>query len=108
MNAMLKAQMLATALNVPFGVTNGSELIDLTQVCKMIDSSNGSANCSGTYQNAGPAFGGATSMTVLQILSYAAGQSSAGGSLWYGNVKAIQELAKNVFDAINNGVALSA
>jgi hypothetical protein len=108
MNAMLKAQMLATALNVPFGVTNGSELIDLTQVCKMIDGSNGSATCSGTYQNAGSAFGGASSMTVLQILSYAAGQSSAGGSLWYGNVKATQELAKNVFDAINNGVALSA
>ena len=36
-------------------------------------------------------------MTVLQILAYAAGKSNAGGSVWYGNVKPTQELAKNVF-----------
>jgi hypothetical protein len=27
--------------------------------------------------------------------------------MWYGNVKATQELAKNTFDAINNEVAFS-
>jgi hypothetical protein len=109
MNAMLKAQMLATALNVFFNKTNGNEKIDLTQVCKMIDNtSTGTGTCSGTYSNASSAFGGATSLTVNQLLAYAASQSNIGGSSWYGNVKATQELAKNTFDAINNGAALSA
>ena len=42
------------------------------------------------------------------MLAYAASQSNVGGSVWYGNVKATQELAKNGFDAINNQVAFSA
>jgi hypothetical protein len=122
MNAMLKAQMLATALDVYFsdplwggdkvagyngGITTklGGVKIDLTKVCGMIDSSSGTGTCSGTYLNAGPAFGGATSMTVLQILAYAASQSNAGGTSWYGQVKATQGLAKNTFDAINNQAA---
>ena len=50
----------------------------------------------------------ASSLTVSQMLSYAAGQSNAGGVLWYGNVKATQELAKDSFDAINNQVAFGA
>jgi hypothetical protein len=41
-------------------------------------------------------------MTVMQMLTYASSQSNAGGSMWYGNVKSVQELAKNAFDAINN------
>jgi hypothetical protein len=74
----------------------------------MIDNTTtGTASCSGTFLNASSAFGGATSLTVLQILAYAASQSNAGGSLWYGNVKSVQELAKNTFDAINNQVAFS-
>jgi hypothetical protein len=117
MNAMLKAQMLATALDVYFSdpALGGNKIgapgpiggvkIDLTKICKMIDSSGGSATCSGTYQNASSAFGGATELTVLQILTSAASQSNAAGTTWYGNVKATQELAKNTFDAINNGVA---
>ena len=40
-------------------------------------------------------FGGATSMTISQMLGYAAGQSNSGGSMWYGNVKSLQELAKD-------------
>lgn len=120
MNAMLKAQMLATALNVYFSDpalgTNkinapapiGGINIDLTQICKMIDGSGGTATCSGIYQNASSAFGGATSLTVSQILAYAASQSNGGGSVWYGQVKATQELAKNTFDAINNKVAFQA
>ena len=119
MNAMLKGQMLATALDVYFsdaglggnkiGAPNpiGSDNIDLTQVCKMIDSSTGSGTCSGTYQNSSTAFGPANCLTVLQMLAYAGAlsQSNAGGSIWYGQVKATQELAKNAFDAINNQVA---
>ena len=104
MNAMLKAQMLATALDVFFSnpALGGNKLnapapiggvsIDLTRVPP-----------SG---NTSSAFGGATSMTVSQILAYAAGKSNAGGSVWYGNVKPTQELAKNVFNAINNEWAL--
>ena len=100
MNSMLKAQMLATALDVYFSdpARGGNKInapspiggvrIDLTHVQPI--------------GNTSLAFGGATSMTVSQTLAYAASQSNAGGSLWYGNVKSTQELAKDVFDAINN------
>ena len=119
MNAMLKAQMLATALDVYFSNAAlggnkiaapspiGAMAVDLTKICKMIDGTGGIATCSGTYQNVSSAFGGATSLTVSQILAYAAGQSNGGGSSWYGNVKATQELAKNTFDAINNQVVFA-
>jgi hypothetical protein len=119
MNAMLKAQMLATALDVYFsdptlggnriGATGplGSVAIDLTLICKMIDSSTGTATCSGIFYNTSSAFGGATcpNTTVSSLLSSAASQSNVGGSVWYGQVKATQEKAKNTFDAINNQVA---
>ncbi|NHA00569.1 hypothetical protein G5V59_12530 [Nocardioides sp. W3-2-3] len=104
MNPMLKAQMLATALDVWFtgpGSTVASRqflphsilggvVIDLTHV-------------KGT--NVSSAFGGATSLTVSQMLTYAASQSNTGGSVWYANVKATQTKAKDAFDAINNQVA---
>lgn len=118
-NAMLKAQMLATALDVYFSdpalggnkigapVGIGGVSIDLTKICHMIDGSGGTATCSGTYENVGPAFGGATSMTVSQMLAFAGSQSNAGGSYWYGQVKATQVLAKDAFDAINNQVAFA-
>jgi hypothetical protein len=119
MNAMLKAQMLATSLDVYFSdpTLGGNKInatapiggltIDLTNICHMIDSSTGTGTCSGTYENASSAFGGAHSLTLSQMLSYAASQSSVGGSTWYGNVKATQGLAKDAFDAINNHVATS-
>jgi hypothetical protein len=119
MNAMLKAQMLATAFDVYFSnpalggnkigasVPIGGVSIDLTKICKMIDSSGGSASCGGSYENTSAAFGNASSLTVLQLLTYAASQSNAGGSAWYGQVKATQGLAKDTFDAINNHVAFS-
>ncbi len=100
MNAMLKAQMMATALDVYFSdpalggnrigalIPIGGATIDLTNIKGV--------------QNVSAAFGGATSMTVSQMLAYAASQSNAGGSFWYANVKSIQELAKNAFDGINN------
>ena len=107
MNAMLKAQMLATALDVYFSdpTLGGNQIgapgplggvaIDLTKVCTDI------GICL-SYQNTSAAFGGAPSLTVKQLLTYAASQSNVGGSTWYANVKAMQELAKNTFDAINN------
>lgn len=103
MNAMLKAQMLATALDVYYSdpalggnkigavVPLGGVAIDLTNVPSI--------------GNTSAAFGGATGMTVQQILTYAAGQANAGGTNWYGQVKAVQELAKDVFDAVNNRLA---
>jgi hypothetical protein len=116
MNAMLKAQMLATALDVYFGggpggnpigvpTAIGGIKIDLTKVCSMIDSSNGTGTCSGTYLITSSAFGGATSGTVSFLLSYAASQSNAGGSVWYAQNKTVQGLAKNTFDSINNQAA---
>jgi len=107
MNAMLKAQMLATALDVYFSdpalggnkisapAPIGGVTIDLTKICKNI------ATCS-IYENVSSAFGGATSKTVSDMLAYAASQSNSGGTTWYGQVKATQELAKDAFDAINN------
>jgi hypothetical protein len=101
MNAMLKGQMLATALDVHYtgpGSTTTSQKflphstlgdvdVDLTHV-------------DGTAVSA--AFGGASHLTVSQALSHAASQSNSGGTVWYGQAKTTQELAKNLFDAINN------
>jgi hypothetical protein len=119
--------MLATALDVYFsdpslggnkiGAFNGlgsqqqpigGVTIDLTQICQMIDGST-SANCSGTYENASSAFGGVTSMTVVAMLGYqnTADPAADAGAKWYGQVKAVQVLAKDAFDAINNGLAFS-
>jgi len=118
-NSMLKAQMLATALDVYFSdpalggnkigapAPIGGVTIDLTKICQMIDGSGGTATCSGAFESVSSAFGGASSLTVLGILSYAASQSNVGGTTWYGNVKATQVLAKDAFDAINNQVAFS-
>lgn len=95
MNAMLKAQMLATALDVYFNPKIGTDyLIDLTKINKPIGSN--------SFENVSGAFGGANSLTVSQMLAYAASKSNVGGTMWYGNVKATQELAKDAFDAINN------
>jgi hypothetical protein len=122
-NSMLKAQMLATALDVYFSdaalggdkifafnggnnVKFGSVKIDLTSICAMIDGSS-SSTCSGTTENATSAFGGSTCLSVSALLTYAAGQSNIGGSTWYNQVKATQVLAKDTFDSINNSVALT-
>jgi hypothetical protein len=117
-NSMLKAQMLATALDVYFSdpalggdkifafnggnaVVLGGVKVDLTNICAMIDGSSGST-CSGS-ENATSVFGGTPScQTVSQLLAYAAGQSNVGGSSWYGQVKTKQVLAKDTFDSINN------
>jgi hypothetical protein len=119
-NSMLKAQMLATALDVYFGggpggnrigapSSVGAVSIDLTKVCAMIDGSGGSATCSGSYANVSAQFGGATCMTISNMLTYQNTSDPAvdAGAFWYGQVKASQVNAKNTFDAINNQVAYS-
>jgi hypothetical protein len=121
MNAMLKAQMLATSLDVYFSDPSlgwnkinapkpiGGESVDLTMICKMINGSGGSATCATpvSYEITSPAFGGASCLTVSQLLSYAASKSNVGGTTWYGQVKAAQGLAKDTFDAINNVLAFA-
>jgi hypothetical protein len=100
MNAMLKAQMLTTALDVTYGKVSGGANVDLTAIPKPVTSS--------TYENTSSAFGGGTCQPVSALLSYAntvlsgTPVSNSGGSIWYGQVKATQELAKDTFDAINN------
>jgi hypothetical protein len=120
-NAMLKAQMLATALDVYFSDPTlggnrigapapiGGVLIDLTKICQMIDGSGGTSTCSGVFENVSSAFGGTTSLSVSAMLAYqnTADPAADGGNVWYGNVKAIQVLAKDAFDAINNRVAFT-
>ena len=103
MNAMLKAQMLATALDVYFSdpALGGNKLnapapiggmkIDLTMICSMIDGSGRSATCAGSFTNVNSAFGCVSSLTVSQMLAYAESQSNSGGSSRYANVKATQE-----------------
>jgi hypothetical protein len=105
MNAMLKAQMLSTALNVYFSDPDlggnalgapgpiGEFMVDLTWINAPIGS--------GSYIDVSNAFGGASSMRVLEMLSYAASMSNDGGSLWYSNDKFIQSLAKSAFEAVN-------
>jgi hypothetical protein len=115
-NPMLKAQMLATALDVYFSTLLNNKIgaaspigdrnIDLTVICQMIDGSSGST-CSGTYYNVSSAFGNPppSCLTVSAMLTYAASQSNLGGSFWYGQIKATQVKAKDAFDSINNVVA---
>ena len=111
-NAMLKAQMLATALDVYFSdpalggnkigapAPIGGVAIDLTKVCVNIPT------CT-VFENDSSVFG-ANSLSVSALLASAASQSNIGGSTWYANVKATQVMAKDVFDAINNQVAFGA
>jgi hypothetical protein len=39
----------------------------------------------------------------MDLLTYQNGVSNAKGVIWYGQVKTIQVLAKDIFDIINNG-----
>jgi hypothetical protein len=122
MNAMLKAQMLATALDVYFSDpalgTNkitallplGGVMVDLTKICHMLDNtSTGAGSCGGTFENVSSAFGNppGSELTITAMLSYASSQANAGGSAWYGQLKTTQGLAKDAFDAINNGAAFA-
>jgi hypothetical protein len=78
--------------------------IDLTDICKITDGVDG-ATCADIYYDVSAAFGGAQSLTVLGLLTYQNNVSNAGGTNWYGQVKATQEKAKDAFDAVNNQLA---
>jgi hypothetical protein len=117
-NSMLKAQMLATALDVYFSDSTlggnrigapsaiGSKHIDLTKICTMIDSTNGTATCSGTYVNVSAQFNNTSCMTVMAMLQWQNTSDPAvdAGLVWYGQNKTYQVNAKNAFDSINNQV----
>jgi hypothetical protein len=90
---MLKAQMLATALDVYFWQQIGAPA-NIGNVS--IDTSAWSA-----------AFGGATSMTVNQMLSYASGHFGD-TSGWYSGNKSLVTTAITAFNAINNQIAFGA
>lgn len=79
-DSMLKAQMLATILNVWRTPALGTTYIDTSDWAA--------------------AFGGDECMTVNQMLAYVSGQYS--GGTFYGGDKTLQVLAKDSFDAINN------
>jgi hypothetical protein len=106
LNAMLKGQMLGTALNVYFSdpahnalgapTPLGTVKIDLTMVCTDL-------TCT-AYEDSSSVFGGSPK-TVAEMLTLAAVNSNVGGSTWYANVKSTQELAKDAFDVINNQLA---
>jgi hypothetical protein len=116
--AELKMQALATALNVYFSdpALGGNTIsapspiggysVDLTHVCVVKDSATGTGTCTGTVSSSSNAFGGATQLTVAQMLAVSSGFSNAGGSEWYAN-SAIQELAKDAFDVVNNQKAMA-
>jgi hypothetical protein len=138
-NTMLKAQDLATSLDVYFSdpTLGGNQIgapgpiggvsIDLAKICQMIDGSGGTATCSGTFEDASSEFApgpysdaagscpaaitqtnGSKPMTVMCMLENAATWATGtGGATWYSNVKATQTVAKDAFDAINNGVAFA-
>jgi hypothetical protein len=134
-NSMLRAQMLATALDVYFSdpALGGNQIggfnglgssqpalggvaIDLSNVCA-IDDTSGGAVCSGTSEDSRPEFGIAPpclGTTVSQVLSYANYASLVNGNpvaapptgaTWYLQNKNLQVPAKDGFDNINNQIA---
>ena len=134
-NTMLRAQMLATALDVYFsdpslggnriGSFNGlgsnqpslgGVAINLSHICSMADGSTGAA-CSGTYEDARPEFGIAPpclGTTIGQMLAYSNASSATNGNpvatantgaSWYLQNKGRQVYAKDGFDNINNTIA---
>ncbi len=120
--AMLKAQMLGTALDVYFSdpalggnvigapTPLGGVGVDLTKVCQVTDTAT-TSTCGAVFTNTVTdglgAFGGAPTLTVSQLLQYASDQSNVGGSIWYGNAGAVQTDAKNTFDSVDIQVVFS-
>jgi hypothetical protein len=103
-NTMLRAQMLATALDVYFstpslggnaigaynGLGNktpmlGNVVVNLSGICSMADSSGGTGSCINTYEDARPEFGiiptpSCQGTTVSDMLAYSDFPSSANGN----------------------------
>ena len=118
-NLMLRAQMLATALDVYFSdpLLGGNKIgapapiggvsIDLSSVCSMLDGSGGTGSCAGSFSNVASLFGVTKCDTVSAMLLYqnTADPLADAGQVWYSNNKTNQTGAKNAFDAINNQAA---
>lgn len=132
MNTMLKAQMLATALDVWFsgpGWTSttlnkvkppsnflshnnlGTFKMDTTAICPMVDNlSTGSATCKNNTPSTNAVAAGAvpsSPMAMQAILDYAATapspfNGSTSNSIWYGGNTTKEEILKNIFDQFNN------
>lgn len=100
MNTMLKAQMLATALNVYFSSSSlggnyinapnpiGAAIVDLYNIPSV-------GNVSADFNNLQYA-------SIYEMLNISSSYSNPGGTTWYGNIKSIQDLAMETFNAINN------
>lgn len=128
MNPMLKAQMLATALDVYFSTPDlGGNKISFHTSKPAASCTTGTTCGLGAVtvdltnifgQNVEAAFTvppASSSQTVDQLLNEASSHSNTGGTQWYlktvktkvGGTKSIQGLAKNTFTAINNGTAFA-
>jgi hypothetical protein len=135
MNKMLKAQMLASALDVWFsgpGWTSttinkvkppsnflshnllGTFKFDTTAVCPMVDNlSTGSATCKNNTPSTDAVAAGAvpsSPMAMQAILDFAATtpspfNGSTSSSNWYAGNRTKEEILKNIFDQFNNGDA---
>jgi hypothetical protein len=131
-NAMLRAQMLATALDVYFsdptlggnqigafnGLGNktpalGGVAIDLSKICDGSDGGLGGScpeDARPEFGIAPPALGTTVGLMLLysDFLSGVNGSpvaSSTNGASWYQQIKSRQVIAKDAFDAINNQIA---
>ena len=108
LRAKLKAQALATALNVYFSDSGfggnalgapapiGAALVDVARIARS------SGWTPGTLASA---FGAAPGLRVYALVAAAARHATAGGLTWYLDVRAVQAIAKDVFEAINEGRA---
>jgi hypothetical protein len=97
MEAMLRAQMLATALNTYFTPSLGTAKIDITKICTSVKDNLGVYSCLGTLANYTSFWGSNdTPATMLKFTS----------DNWIWTLKADQEKAKNTFDAINNNYVM--
>jgi hypothetical protein len=124
LNAMLKAQILGTALNIYFSdplmggnrlgapAPIGQSLVDLQHLCNLKDLPSGEAVCSG-IRDVSAAFNGESSMSVAALVEWASAQASPASSTnrlaspWYGQDKTLQDLSKDAFDSINNNVGFA-
>jgi len=73
----------------------GDMILDTSYVCR--------PSATGSCSDSSPAFDG-TSTTVYHALEYCSGQRVGTPLVWYGANKAMQELAKNFWDSLNNNV----
>jgi hypothetical protein len=106
LSAVLKGQVLSTALNVFFSdpALGGNELFDPVPPVP-IGGVSIDLNVAADWR---PAFGGASSLTVLEMIASASSQSNVGGTVWYGGSTTLAMTATDAFDAVNAQGAFAA